>query len=672
MRRGISGTLRNKILAALAVALGALCLSLALRHLPLTSALLERLDFVGYDWFYRLRPTENRTSQPIIIAAVDDKSVDWIDQNLKFGWPWPREFWGRVCQYLDKAGAKVIVFDISFQQRSVYQNELGDDDNFAELVKAVKTPIVFASHVKDGTNAPFAPPIVNPIFGATNVLDDRILRDYPQTVGSSATLARKAVEIVDPEATEKTPDPFFLHYHGPHQDAKGNRTYKYLAVGALISAAINPEDKSVDPSIFKDKIVILGAIHSGAYDLKSMPLSPLYPGVEVHATAIDNLLSGQFVKPVPLTAQIPLVLGLCLAASSLIILPRPPMVKMIAAIVVPLILIALCIVLFRGQTIRFLPPAFGLLAVGLTVLSGFIWSYRIEDRERRFMLKALARYVSPRVADELSKDPGKLALGGQQKMMTVMFTDAAGFTQLSETLHPDQVGRLMNFYLDEQSSVVLKADATLDKFIGDAIMCFWNAPLDQPDHALIAAKAAIAMQKRCDELQEQFKSLGAKNGLYMRVGISTGPMVVGNMGSSQRFSYTVLGDAVNYASRLEGANKFFGTRILLSEETARLVKPHLPMRRLDLVRVKGRAKGEFISELLVDTSDTQRQFASDYEAAWELYRNRNWDAAENSLLAILTNFGDDLMSQQLLQRVKEYQAHPPGPDWDGSYTLTEK
>jgi len=428
----------------------------------------------------------------------------------------------------------------------------------------------------------------------------------------------------------------------------------------------------VSAEVFKGKIVLIGATASGLLDIKESPVSSLFPGVEVHATAIDNLLTGDHVYLTPTALQILCALALSLFAAIGIVLPRSANVKVIVTAVAILIAIGLPVVLFQGQSIRFLPPAILLLTLAISTISGFIFSYQVEDRQRRFMVKALARYVSPRVADELAKDPSKLSLGGQSRTMTVMFTDAAGFTQLSETLSPDQVSKLMNFYLDELSSVILQADATLDKFIGDAIMCFWNAPLEQTDHALIACRVARAMQRRCDELQEEFKRLGAVKGLYMRVGVSTGPMVVGNMGSSQRFSYTVLGDAVNYASRLEGANKFFGTRILLAAATAEQVKGKLPMRRLDYVRVKGRHQAEFIYELLVSDDRERLQFAHDYEFAWALYEARKWDQAEKSLLEILANFGDDSMSKALLERVRTFRANPPVDDWDGSYNLLEK
>jgi adenylate cyclase len=671
MLRGVEGTTRNKLIAGIVIALGTTLLGWLLQALPATNNALARLDDVFYDWFYHLRPIESRQDQPIVIVTIDENSLKYIDRELKWGWPWPREFYGRMAKWLDGAGAKAIVIDMRFAESSVFNNLTDDDNTFVQLMSEVKTPVIFANHFDGRSPEHFAPPIKNPTFGATNVVDRRVIRRYPQTINGAMSLARRGVELSG-LTSHPLGDPFHLRYHGPHVDTKGNFTYRYIPAGKVIAVAMDPKNTSVSADEFKGKIVLIGATASGLFDVKESPLSSQYPGVEVHATAIDNFLNGEEVHVVRSFPTAACALAISLLAAIGIVVPRNASVKIVVTFVCILVAIVFPMSLFQGKTIHFLAPAMLLVTLAIATIAGFVFSYQIEDRQRRFMLKALSRYVSPRVADELAKDPSRLSLGGESRTMTVMFTDAAGFTQLSETLSPDQVSKLMNFYLDELSDVVLKEDATLDKFIGDAIMCFWNAPLEQPNHALTACRVARAMQRRCDELQEDFKRLGAVKGLYMRVGVSTGPMVVGNMGSSQRFSYTVLGDAVNYASRLEGANKFFGTRILLAESTAEIVKGKLPTRRLDYIRVKGRNQAEFIYELLVTDDRERLQFAQDYEAAWAHYRARKWNQAEQSLLAILSNFGDDLMSRSLLQRVREYRTQEPAADWDGSYNLSEK
>jgi len=669
--QGVDGTTRNKLFAAIVIAAGAATLSLILIFIPLTPAGLTLLDNVFYDWFFQLRPAASRADQPIAIVAIDQNSLTYIDKELKYGWPWPREFYARMAQWLDRAGARAIIIDIRFTENSVYNNSSDDDNVFAQLLSEVKAPVVLANHFDGGSPETVAPPFKNPVFGATNVVDERVLRKYPQISNSAKSLARQAVEAAG-VAFHKLSDPFNLHYHGPHVDPKGRFAYRYIPAGKVIAVAMDANNASLSADDVKGRIVLIGATASGLLDTKESPLSSLYPGVEVHATAIDNLLNGQEVHIVPMYQQTTCAIAIALLSAIGIVLPRNPTLKIAYTGIAILTAVLLPMLLFRGSTIHFLPPAMLLLTLAVSTIAGFVFSYQIEDRQRRFMLKALARYVSPRVADELAKDPSKLSLGGQSRTMTVMFTDAADFTKISESLSSDQVSKLMNFYLDEMSGVVLGADATLDKFIGDAIMCFWNAPLDQPTHALTACKVARAMQQRSDTLQDQFKSLGAKNGMITRVGISTGEMKVGNMGSSERFSYTVLGDAVNYASRLEGANKFFGTRILLSQSTAEIVKKHMPLRRLDYIRVKGRAQAEYVFELLVNDDSRYLQLAHDYEAAWALHRAKDWSGAEQSLLAILSDFGDDLMSMHLLDRVRAYRNHPPADDWDGSFNLTEK
>lgn len=669
--RGVDGTTRNKLLAALLVAGGAVVLSVLLCLLPLTRNGISSLDHVFYDWFYRLRPIESRHDQPIAIVAIDQNSLKYIDKELKYGWPWPREFYGLMAKWLEKAGAKAIVIDLRFTENSVYNNSSDDDNTFATLLSEVKIPVILANQYEGANPEHVAPPFVKPIFGASNVVDERVVRRYPQINNSTKSLGRKAVELSG-IPFRQLDDPFHLHYHGPHVDPKGNFTYSIIPAGKVVAMARDATNTSLSADEVKGKIILIGGLASGLIDIKESPLSAQYPGVEIHATAIDNLLNGDEVRITPMYMQIVCSIAMAMLCAGGIILPRSANLKLGITAIAILVAIVLPLALFQGKAIHFLPPGMLLLTLVISTISGFVFSYKIEDRERRFMLKALASYVSPRVADELAKDPSKLSLGGESRTMTVMFTDAADFTKISEALPSDQVSKLMNFYLDELSSVVLSADATLDKFIGDAIVCFWNAPTNQPDHALSACRVAVGMQRRSDTLQDEFKRLGAKNGMITRVGISTGIMKVGNMGSTQRFSYTVLGDAVNYASRLEGANKFFGTRILLAQSTAEIVKTELLVRRLDFVRVKGRTQAEYIYELLVNDDSRAKQFAHNYETAWDLYRTKQWDAAEQSLLAILTNFGDDLMSEQLLHRVRAYRENPPAADWDGSYNLTEK
>jgi adenylate cyclase len=329
--------------------------------------------------------------------------------------------------------------------------------------------------------------------------------------------------------------------------------------------------------------------------------------------------------------------------------------------------------LFRGKEITWLPPGAALIAA---LISGFVslaFSYLTELRQRRFVLRALTQYVSKPVADELTRDPRKLSLGGQRREMTVMFTDLANFTALSETMDVERLAGMLNFYLQEMSEIILQQNGTLDKYIGDSIMSFWNAPLNQADHARLACSAALEMQRREALLQPQLTEL-AGGPVRSRTGINSGPMIFGNMGSSYKFDYTVLGDAVNLASRLEAANKIYGTKVLLSETTANYVHDRFVLRKIDFLRVKGRTQPMPVYELMGEGvfDPKAAELIKRYEQAFGLYQSRQFDAAWELLIPMAQDYAEDGPTATLLARVLQYREAPPPDDWDGVFTAKEK
>jgi adenylate cyclase len=386
-----------------------------------------------------------------------------------------------------------------------------------------------------------------------------------------------------------------------------------------------------------------------------------------------NMLTGQRIIPVPTALMFAAAFVAALAAALGAVFPRNVTFKALLAAMALLALLTVGAGLFLGHQIRWLPLASPLLAFALATVGAFAWSYLAEGRQRRFVLKALSQYVSPAVASEIDRDPSALKLGGERREMTVMFTDIQGFTDLSERLDEHTLTALLNYYLDEMSSLVLANDGTLDKYIGDAIMSFWNAPIQQADHALLACRAAIAMEQREREIQPRLNEMGAA-GMLTRIGINTGPMVFGNMGSTQKFNYSVLGDAVNLASRLEGANKFYGSRILIAQPTADQVKGHFILRQLDLLRVKGKLKPMAVYEVLGEpNADADLLFRRDeYEAAFSHYQKQQWEEARQRLASFRERFPHDGPAAALLERIAYFSEHPPGPDWDGVYIAKGK
>ena len=665
----------RKLFAAMVIAALSVTIALAARYTPGLSIAMTRLDDLLYDSMYRMRPMQDQTAGPVVIVAADDKSLsDLSHQGIgkkSYGWPWPRQFWGYMLGYFNKCGAKAVAFDMVFTEPSVYNDSSGDDGVFAKMIDKSRVPIVFGSLIsEDGKPAVFAPPATQPVFGAVNVGDDVVYRTYRPLVNGVPSLASRAAS--DAGASPQ-PEPFLLHYYGPYRSKAGRTTFRYLSASNVLAASIGQKNTGISPEMFRDKIVIIGAITLGTFDLKASPLSNEYPGVEVQATALVNLLTGQRVRVVGKSGSLAAIFLAALAGAIGVAFPRRVALKLIAALIVLSILLGLATALFLGHTIRWLPLAGPLLALMLATIGAFAWSYLVEGRQRRLVLKALSQYVSPQVAAEIDRDPTALKLGGERREMTVMFTDIQGFTDLSERLGEQTITRLLNYYLDEMSALVFQNNGTLDKYIGDAIMSFWNAPLHQPDHAILACRAALAMERREAAIQPQLNEMGA-SGLLTRIGLNTGPMVFGNMGSSQKFNYSVVGDAVNLASRLEGANKFYGSRILVAQPTADAAKGHFLLRQLDLLRVKGKLKPMAVYELLAEgAGDAGDQFRKlEYEAAFACYQQQQWDQAARHLGDLLARFPNDGPAAALLERAGYLRDHPPEPGWDGVYVAKGK
>jgi adenylate cyclase len=667
----------RKTVAAVLIALAATGLSLAARYAPGVSVAMSKLDYLLYDSLYHLRPVQDQAKGPVVIVAVDDKSLDELSHNgigkTTYGWPWPRLFWGVMVSYLNKCGAKAVAFDLVFTEPSVYNAGDNDDLNFARAVDKSKVPVILGSRFLPGGKAErFAVPVKAPQLAAVNVGDDVVYRWYePLANGAQSLASRTAADVGAAPFTQR----FLLHYYGPHENSQGRRTFHYVSASNVLAASVGQKNTGITPEMFRGKIVLVGVITVGTYDLKSSPLSAEYPGVEVQATAIANMLEGRRVREVAVSWSIAAAFLAALAAALGVAFPRRVGLKLALAAVVLAALIGAAASLFVAHQIRWLPLGAPLLGFVLATVGAFAWSYLAEGRQRRLVLKALSQYVSPQVAAEIDRDPGALKLGGERREMSVMFTDIQGFTDLSERLDEHTLTTLLNYYLDEMSSRVFANNGTLDKYIGDAIMSFWNAPLHQPDHAVLACRAALAMERREREIQPRLNELGA-NGLLTRIGINTGPMVFGNMGSSQKFNYSVLGDAVNLASRLEGANKFYGSRILIAQPTADQVKGQFFLRQLDLLRVKGKLKPMPVHELLAElngTPDADLMFRkTEYEAAFAHYRQQQWPEATERLARLRERFGDDAPAAALMERVAYLIEHPPGPDWDGVYVAKGK
>lgn len=431
--------------------------------------------------------------------------------------------------------------------------------------------------------------------------------------------------------------------------------------------------QNVAPGTFHDKIVVVGPTATGIYDHRVTPFSGVYPGLEIHASVVDNILHQQFLYR-PDWADLSdiaaiILLGLSLGA---VLARLRPLTGALAAAALFLLYLWLCRYLFinQGAILNITYPSTVLIAVYVNVT---MFKYVTEERQKRWIRNAFSYYLSPSVVTEIVKQPDKLKLGGEKKELSVLFSDIRGFTSISEGLTPERLVHFMNEYLTAMTDIIFKYDALLDKYIGDAIMAVFGAPVDQPDHAGRACRTALGMLEALKRLQARWKLEKIPN-IVIGVGINTGPMVVGNMGSARRFDYTVMGDSVNLGSRLEGANKMYGTNIIISDFTYAHVSSRVTCRPLDLVRVKGKSEPVKIYELMGDSVVPQNlaDLIGQFTRGLEEYKNQRWDKAMGYFSNALKIMPQDRPSHLYLNRCRTLKANPPGNDWDGVVTMTSK
>jgi adenylate cyclase len=464
--------------------------------------------------------------------------------------------------------------------------------------------------------------------------------------------------IIKPGATGEV----LVNYAG---DAKTYPTYTYSDV---TEGKIPVED-------FKDKIVYVGVTAVGVIsDVRPTAYQKQgYPGVEIHANVSDNILNNNFLSRGPLeeTADMAMVLfaGVFMG---LIFVIMPATISWAA------LLFALGAMLFydysqfawHGRWLDVVIPT-------LTMVINFVGivSYRVifEEREKRKVRGAFGMYVHPGLIGQMLKDPGLLRLGGEEVEMTVMFSDVRGFTSISEKLTPPQLVELLNEYLTAMSDTIMQSWGTVDKYEGDAIMAFWGRPYPQTDHAFRACTACLNQAEQLKVLNAKWKSEG-KQELNIGIGLNTGPMVVGNMGSTKRFNYTVMGDAVNLGSRLEGQNKEYGTRIIISETTYAQVKEQFVCRELDLIRVKGKNKPVAIFELMSTVEDAKKwePLVQVFSDGLKAYRRGKFQQSLEIFEDILSAYPGDGPAKVFARRSKMYADEPPLGVWDGVYTATSK
>ena len=665
--RCFSKALHNPWLRGLILGLLAFWLLAPLSFLPLGKFLENR----ALDFCYQWRPFQ-ASAEDLLVVGIDEPSF----QELRRSWPWPRSWHARLLHRLKAAGAKVVVFDIVFAEPSTAE----EDREFAAALQAAGN-VVLASTIEVAEGPRFRRQIlVRPLpefaaaaqgVGLALVTPDPdgVVRRFAASLGGQETLAVAAARLFRPDLEIPPSLTGLINFTGP---SRSLNTVSYYQV-------IDP-DYPVPRSWLQGKIVLVGrmleasAAPQGQADMFYTPFFSLdgHPmaGVEIQGHIINTLLQNTGGHTLPDNIRILVYLFLFLGAgygfSRL-----SPLSGLVVLAVGGVTVFGTTLYLFWQQCL-WLPPV--LLVGGLVVVYGgnALCHYAEAARDKRWLRQAFSRYVSSSLVEIISSHPEQLRLGGEEVEVTVLFADLAGFTTISEGLTPEKLIRLLNEYFTTMTDIILTCRGTLDKYIGDAIMAFWGAPLSLPNHASLACAAALAMREALPPLQEAWRERGLPI-LEVRIGLHSGPAIVGNVGSRERFNYTVMGDTVNLASRLEGVNKIYGTKILISDATFDQVQTDFLCREVDWVRVKGRQQPVAIYELLGRREDRSRfPWLAAFGAALAAYRQGHWEEADQLFQGVLAQQPGDPPSLCLQQRLHIYRQQPPPPDWQGVYKLETK
>jgi len=443
-------------------------------------------------------------------------------------------------------------------------------------------------------------------------------------------------------------------------------SFAYVPVSDVLNA-------KVLPATLQGAIVLLGTTAPGLKDLRTAPMQENYAGVEMHANLIAGILDGNIKKRPAYT--IGLEFSLLLAIGVLLAFALPALRPLSATLLSVAMMAALTSFnLYLWQSANLvLPLASMLLMTLLLFIFNMSYGFFIESRGKRLLTGLFGQYVPPELVDEMAKDPGAYSLAGESRELSVLFSDVRGFTTISEGLDPTQLTQLMNDFLTPMTQVIHHHRGTIDKYMGDAIMAFWGAPVHDEQHARNALMAGLDMIAGLEALQDKFKAKGWPP-VKIGVGINTGEMTVGNMGSEFRLAYTVMGDAVNLGSRLESLTKEYGVSMIVSEFT-RAAVPDFVYRELDCVRVKGKDKPVRIYQPIGPVGQTNAGFTAElalYEAALHLYRQQNWQLADQKFVELQRLYPERYLYKMYTKRIAYFVEHSPGTDWDGAFTFVLK
>jgi adenylate cyclase len=725
----------------------AVCIALLLGLVPLRIAdprLLQEARLRTFDHFQVLRPRE-QTTRPIVIVDINEASLKQIGQ-----WPWPRTILADLVDRLTEMGAVAIGFDVVFAEpdqlspnlvalslrdlddatRTRLRSLPSNDEIFAAAIR--RSRVVLGESVSDTRSDDVA--IEGSGYGVVTTKgapDPRtFLFSFPGLVDNIPILEKAAAgRGIFTEADERDGivrrAPVIMHAGdafvpslalemlrvATNSNSPVIRSDKNGIQGVNFSRFRLPTDRQgrlwiyfnhTDPERYvsardvlhgrvsddriRGKLVLVGTSAIGLLDLRTTPLDSVIPGVEVHAQVIENVLTNSLLSAPSWAIGAEIVTAVVIGLAIIIaapLLPAAIVVALGALLIAGLIGMSWYFFVAHNLLIDFTYP---LISSWLIYLVLTFVNYFREQRQRQQIRSAFGFYLSPPLVEQLAKSPEKLVLGGEERRMTILFSDVRGFTTISEYYKDDPQGltRLMNRFLTPLTNAIIERNGTIDKYIGDAIMAFWNAPLDDEEHEANACAAALEMLSRAEDLNVELKrEAEANGGVYMPlrigIGLNSGPCVVGNMGSDFRFNYSVLGDTVNLASRLESRTKDYRLSMVIGSRTADGAKNKYATMEIDLIQVKGKKQPEVVYTVLgpseVEQDPRCGQLRDLHAQMLAAYRKQQWDEARTLIdrcRKVANGFGVAGLYDMYIERMEAYQSDPPPSDWNGVYAAESK
>ncbi len=636
----------------------------ALGLTPGVANLFEPLEARALDYQFLLRGARPPQGQPPLIVLVDAAALD----AHGFRSPTPRALLADIARQLEAKGARCAGFDFYLRR----PHTPAQDDALEAALSQATMPLVFV----EGAIEPFARHVR---LGYAEVTADsrNRARGIDQRFAAAKGMPPLAAALYEaclgtaPRIPDDLGDPIMLIDHlGP-----GSRVSQPAPTFPVIAASELP---AIPPALLRERIVLVGSGVEALGDIFFTPFSTAASGylstfgVELHATLVAMMLEQRWLRHAP-PGLLGLLLGALLAVVALTSLFWRSLFTFLLGPVLALAWIVLAAVLFAGADLV-LPIALPIALAALVFIICQTLLYFTESRYSRFLQTTFGRYMSPQVVAQMVDHSWGLELGGEERNLTILFSDIEGFTTVSEKLHPNQVVALLNEYLGTMTAVLFDEGATIGDFMGDGILAYFGAPLHMPDHAERACRAAVRMQTESVQLNERLAAMGFPP-LTTRVGLHTGDVVVGNIGSDQRRDFTVIGDPVNLASRLEGVNKFFGTRVVLSEQTREQAPPTILTRELGRIVVKGKTLPVTLHEALGLTGQRSLDQAAQarydtYAEGLQLFYAGNFPQAE-AVFRRLADAGDP-PAAYLAEQAAALQQTPPAGEWHGALTLTAK